>query len=102
MALTKDRQGLTVVVTGASSGFGRGISQKLAADGANVVLAAILSQHLMPRGTEKLNGALLQEMLNSAPFAEKTSGSIHSPRSEGAEVSGNMRNRLKQQIRKGK
>ena len=40
VALIQDRQGLTVVVTGASSGFGRGIAQQLAADGANVVLAA--------------------------------------------------------------
>lgn len=64
--------------------------------------AAIVSQHISPLGTEKLNGALLLEMLKAAPPAEKTSGSIHSPRSEGIEVSGNMRNRLEQQIEKGK
>lgn len=63
--------------------------------------AAILSKHLIPIGTEKLNGILLQEILKSAPSAEKTSGSIHSPRFEGTQVSGNMRNRLKQQIGKG-
>ncbi|MGO1058612.1 SDR family NAD(P)-dependent oxidoreductase [Planococcus sp. FY231025] len=34
------RVGLTVVVTGASSGFGKGMAQKLASQGANVVLAA--------------------------------------------------------------
>lgn len=64
--------------------------------------AAILYEHLLPLGTEKLNGALLQKMLEGAPTAEDTSGSIHSPRPEGTEVSGNMRNRLKQQIQKNK
>jgi NADP-dependent 3-hydroxy acid dehydrogenase YdfG len=32
--------GKTIVITGASSGFGRGSAEKLAAEGANVVLAA--------------------------------------------------------------
>lgn len=64
--------------------------------------AAILSEHLLPLGTEKLNGALLVKMLEAAPRAENTSGSIHTPRPEGTEVSGNMRNRLKQQIQQGK
>jgi short-subunit dehydrogenase len=36
----KTRTGLTVVVTGASSGFGKGVAQELGAQGANVVLAA--------------------------------------------------------------
>ncbi|MGI2328092.1 SDR family oxidoreductase [Planococcus sp. YIM B11945] len=40
MASKAPRGGLTVVVTGASSGFGKGIAQKLAKEGANVVLAA--------------------------------------------------------------
>lgn len=40
MAEKKSRAGLTVVVTGASSGFGKGMVQKLASQGANVVLAA--------------------------------------------------------------
>ncbi|TWT27341.1 SDR family oxidoreductase [Planomicrobium sp. CPCC 101110] len=35
-----DRKGLTVVITGTSSGIGRGTAQQLAAQGANVVLAA--------------------------------------------------------------
>jgi short-subunit dehydrogenase len=34
------REGLTVVITGASSGFGKGVARKLSEDGANVVLAA--------------------------------------------------------------
>ena len=63
--------------------------------------AAIISKQLMPHSTEKLNGALLLEMLKAAPVAKNTSGSIHSPLAEGREVSGNMRNRLKQQIKKG-
>jgi short-subunit dehydrogenase len=40
MAKRVDLQGRTVVVTGASSGLGRGTAQKLAASGANVVMAA--------------------------------------------------------------
>ncbi|MDN7245139.1 SDR family NAD(P)-dependent oxidoreductase [Planococcus shenhongbingii] len=40
MTRKKSRQGLTIVITGASSGFGKGVAQKLAAQGANVVLAA--------------------------------------------------------------
>ncbi|MDN3427499.1 SDR family NAD(P)-dependent oxidoreductase [Microbacterium sp. APC 3898] len=64
--------------------------------------AAIVSKQMMPHITEKLNGALLLEMLKAAPIAKNTSGSIHSPRPEGIAVSGNMRNRLKQQLRKGK
>lgn len=40
MPKKKLRKGLTVVVTGASSGLGRGVAIKLAEEGANVVLAA--------------------------------------------------------------
>lgn len=40
MSEKKSRTGLTVVITGASSGFGKGMAQKLASQGANVVLAA--------------------------------------------------------------
>lgn len=40
MPTVPKRQGLTVVVTGASSGFGKGVAQQLAAEGANVVVAA--------------------------------------------------------------
>ncbi|TWT27342.1 SDR family oxidoreductase [Planomicrobium sp. CPCC 101110] len=40
MANENSHAGLTVVITGASSGFGKGVAQKLGAEGANVVLAA--------------------------------------------------------------
>lgn len=40
MSINLPRDGLTVVVTGASSGFGKGIVKQLSAEGANVVLAA--------------------------------------------------------------
>lgn len=40
MANQSNREGLTVVITGTSSGIGRGTAQQLAAEGANVVLAA--------------------------------------------------------------
>src|SRR5690554_7956910 len=39
-AKRRDVAGATIVITGASSGFGRGAALKLAAKGANVVLAA--------------------------------------------------------------
>ncbi|AQQ54574.1 SDR family NAD(P)-dependent oxidoreductase [Planococcus lenghuensis] len=40
MSNRRSREGLTVVITGASSGFGKGIALRLAEEGANVVLAA--------------------------------------------------------------
>ncbi|WP_142826737.1 SDR family NAD(P)-dependent oxidoreductase [Planococcus soli] len=40
MATKKTHAGLTVVITGTSSGIGKGVAQQLAAKGANVVLAA--------------------------------------------------------------
>ncbi|RNF39717.1 SDR family NAD(P)-dependent oxidoreductase [Planococcus salinus] len=40
MSAAPKRNGLTVVVTGASSGFGKGVAQQLAEEGANVVVAA--------------------------------------------------------------
>ena len=40
MATEKTHAGLTVVITGTSSGIGKGLAQQLAAQGANVVLAA--------------------------------------------------------------
>ena len=40
MAKKKSHEGMTVVITGASSGFGKGVERELAAQGANLVLAA--------------------------------------------------------------
>lgn len=40
MANEKKYAGLTIVITGTSSGIGKGVAQQLAAEGANVVLAA--------------------------------------------------------------
>src|SRR5690606_40971868 len=40
MATEVKRAGLTVVITGTSSGIGKGVAQQLAAQGANVVVAA--------------------------------------------------------------
>lgn len=40
MAEKKSREGLTVVIAGASSGIGRGVTEQLAKEGANVVFAA--------------------------------------------------------------
>lgn len=56
MAKKTSREGMTVVITGASSGFGKGVARQLAAEGANVVLAArrtalieALAEELGPR-----------------------------------------------------
>lgn len=62
----------------------------------NVVLgmkpkSAAVSHQLAPESTEKLNGALLLAMLKKAPPAAGTSGSLHSPRPEGTEVTGVLR-----------
>ena len=51
-AAGKDLTGKTIVITGASSGFGRGVALKLAAAGANVVLAARRANLLQKLATE--------------------------------------------------
>lgn len=59
---------------------------------------AAVSHHLAPAWTEKLNGALLMEMLKKAPHAANTSGSLHSPLPDGTEVQGVLREELKKKI----
>ncbi len=49
---TPDLMGKTVVITGASSGFGKGVARRLAAAGANVVLAARRADLLNSLATE--------------------------------------------------
>jgi len=51
-AAGKNLSGKTIVITGASSGFGKGIALKLAASGANVVLAARREDLLKQLATE--------------------------------------------------
>ncbi|TWT06586.1 SDR family NAD(P)-dependent oxidoreductase [Planococcus sp. CPCC 101016] len=46
MSTEKEHAGLTVVITGASSGIGKGLAQQLAAQGANIVLAARRTQEI--------------------------------------------------------
>lgn len=55
-SLPKDIRGATVVITGSSSGFGRGAAVKLAEKGANVVLAA-RREDLLAELAEQINRA---------------------------------------------
>ncbi|WP_411842980.1 SDR family NAD(P)-dependent oxidoreductase [Salinicoccus sp. HZC-1] len=52
----KNRNGLTVVIAGASSGFGKGVARRLAEEGANVVLGARRT-HLVEALAEELGPA---------------------------------------------
>ena len=58
--------------------------------------SAVISHHLAPELTEKLNGALLLAMLQKAPHAANTSGSLHIPQPEGTEVSGVLREKIEE------
>jgi len=51
-------KGKVVVITGASSGFGKGVAQRLAAEGAHVVLAARRTTLIEALARESGNGAL--------------------------------------------
>lgn len=50
---------------------------------------------LIPKATKGLTGRSLLKMIQEAPPAPPTSGSLYDPRPEGTEVSGNLRERLK-------
>ncbi|WP_404335046.1 SDR family NAD(P)-dependent oxidoreductase [Planococcus rifietoensis] len=58
--------------------------------------AAIFGQFL-PAVAKGLSGQELKEMIESAPAAELTSGSLHEPVEEGRAVSGDLRERFEQQ-----
>lgn len=60
--------------------------------------AAVASFEGMPQVVEYLNGRSLLGMLRSAPEAANSAGSLHQPKDEGTEVSGEMRNRLKKKL----
>lgn len=54
-----------------------------------------LSSNLMPGLTENLNAKYVQKVIQSAPPAGSTSGSLHEPMLTGKEVSGGIRERMK-------
>ncbi|NGZ76385.1 SDR family NAD(P)-dependent oxidoreductase [Saccharibacillus alkalitolerans] len=56
-----------------------------------------ISSNLMPGLTEDLNAKYLQKVMQDAPPAENTSGSIHEPMATGVGVSGGIRKRMKRQ-----
>ncbi|WP_211655292.1 SDR family NAD(P)-dependent oxidoreductase [Planococcus alpniumensis] len=58
--------------------------------------AAIFGQFL-PAVAKGLGGQELKEMIESAPAAELTSGSLHEPVEDGRAVSGDLRERFEQQ-----
>lgn len=64
--------------------------------------SAVATFELLPQVVEYLNGRSLLAMLRSAPEAENTAGSLHQPKNEGTEVSGEMRKRLKKKLAGGK
>ncbi len=96
MADLQEYRGKVIVITGASSGFGKGAALEFARRGAHVVLAArsqdILEglareckvanflHHLMPNAVEKFLAVDTEKaQLQDAPPGPKTSGTIHTP-----------------------
>ncbi|PSL36370.1 short-subunit dehydrogenase [Planomicrobium soli] len=63
------------------------------------VKGTLASYKLVPGLVGKLNGASLMAMLMSAPEADATSGSLHTPTAEGTEVSGDLREKLKRKLK---
>jgi short-subunit dehydrogenase len=63
------------------------------------VKGTLSSYKLVPGLVGKLTGASLMAMLQSAPEADVTSGSLHTPIAEGREVSGDLREKLKQKLK---
>ncbi|TWT01946.1 SDR family oxidoreductase [Planomicrobium sp. CPCC 101079] len=63
------------------------------------VKGTLASYKLMPGLVGKLNGASLMAMLQSAPAADATSGSLHIPQPGGTEVSGDLREKLKRKLK---
>lgn len=60
---------------------------------------AALSGHLAPGTTESFNARYVQKIIQSAPPAPPTSGSLHKPMQTGTGVSGGIRERMKQEKR---
>lgn len=60
---------------------------------------AALSGHLAPGTTESFNARYVQKIIQSAPPAPPTSGSLHEPMQSGTGVSGGIRERMKQEKR---
>lgn len=56
-----------------------------------------ISSNLMPGLTESLNAKYLQKVIQSAPPAGSTSGSLHQPMLTGQDVDGGIRERMKRE-----
>ncbi|WKA54393.1 SDR family NAD(P)-dependent oxidoreductase [Planococcus shixiaomingii] len=63
------------------------------------VKGTLASYKLAPGLVGKLNGAALLAMLQDAPEADVTSGSLHAPVAEGTEVSGELRQKMKRKLK---
>lgn len=63
------------------------------------VKGTLFSYKLAPGTVEKMTGASLMAMLKSAPPADSTSGSLHISGPEGREVSGDLRQKLKEKLK---
>ncbi|TWT01948.1 SDR family oxidoreductase [Planomicrobium sp. CPCC 101079] len=57
--------------------------------------SAAISSHLAPGATETFNAKYVKKIIQSAPPAPPTSGSLHEPMQTGTGVSGGMRERMK-------
>jgi NAD(P)-dependent dehydrogenase (short-subunit alcohol dehydrogenase family) len=81
----------TVVVTGASSGLGRGMALELARRGANVV---ITSRSVPPHDRGGRRGGVSPRTDEAAPPAENTAGALHDPGGEGGSIDGGNEERI--------
>ena len=59
--------------------------------------ATVVSSHVMPGTTENVNAKFVQQVIEDAPPAAPTSGSLHEPMQSGTEVDGGVRERMKRE-----
>ncbi|MDN7245138.1 SDR family NAD(P)-dependent oxidoreductase [Planococcus shenhongbingii] len=62
------------------------------------VKGAAFSSNLLPGTTRKMNSELFYKMLQEAPPAPTTSGSLFEPRQEGTDVTGDLRERFEKNM----
>lgn len=59
--------------------------------------ASVVSSHILPGATEKLNAKFVQKVIEDAPPAGPTNGSLYIPMEKGTEVEGGIRERMKKE-----